>query len=177
MSSRTSRRRVSPSVNGASSGPADWSARWWAVTAARKAWASIANAEINVLDLAELSDLIDKLVRAGVNMVEPDAAAPAGDEVGTTTPASGEDGPGALPLTGMTVVVTGAMSGQLAALSRNQMNELIERAGGRASSSVSAKTSLVVAGDAAGSKRAKAESLGVRIASPEEFAEMVAHLL
>ncbi|WP_182880504.1 BRCT domain-containing protein [Microbispora sp. H10949] len=110
-------------------------------------------------------------------MAEPDAAAPAGDQGGTTTPASGEDEPGALPLTGMTVVVTGAMSGQLAALSRNQMNELIERAGGRASSSVSAKTSLVVAGDNAGSKRAKAESLGVRIASPKESAEMVAHLL
>ncbi|NUQ99232.1 MAG: hypothetical protein HOY79_22670 [Streptomyces sp.] len=37
----------------------------------------------------------------------------------------------------MTVVVTGAMTGVLEKLSRNQMNELIERAGGRSSSSVS----------------------------------------
>ncbi|WP_256862981.1 helix-hairpin-helix domain-containing protein [Microbispora sp. GKU 823] len=134
-------------------------------------------APVIVAELAELSDLVDKLVRAGVNMVEPGVAAVAGDEGGTTTPAPGGDEPGALPLTGMTVVVTGAMSGRLAALSRNQMNELIEQAGGRASSSVSVKTSLVVAGENAGSKRAKAESLGVRIVSPEEFAEMVAQLL
>ncbi len=75
------------------------------------------------------------------------------------------------------VVVTGAMSGSLEALSRNEMNELIERAGGKASSSVSAKTSLVVAGEKAGSKPAKAESLGVRIATPEEFAELVTSFL
>ena len=51
-----------------------------------------------------------------------------------------------LPLAGMSVV-TGAMTGDLADLSRNQMNELIERAGGKASSSVSARTSLVVVGE------------------------------
>lgn len=78
-----------------------------------------------------------------------------------------------LPLAGMSVVVTGAMSGALEALTRNQMNELIERAGGRASSSVSAKTSLLVAGEKAGSKRAKAESLGVRVVGPEEFAGLI----
>ncbi|GAB3894408.1 NAD-dependent DNA ligase LigA [Microbispora bryophytorum] len=138
-------------------------------------------APVIVAELAELSDLIDKLVRAGVNMAEPGVAAKVGDEAGgeggATTPAPGGDEPGALPLAGMTVVVTGAMSGRLAALSRNQTNELVEKAGGRASSGVSAKTSLVVAGDNAGSKRAKAETLGVRIVSPEEFAEMVARLL
>ncbi len=47
------------------------------------------------------------------------------------------------------------------------MNELIERAGGKASSSsVSKRTTLVVAGEKAGSKRAKAEELGVRIVAP-----------
>lgn len=77
----------------------------------------------------------------------------------------------------MTVVVTGAMTGALEKLSRNQMNELIERAGGRSSSSVSRKTTLVVAGANAGSKRAKAEDLGIRLAGPEEFAALVADFL
>ncbi|GAA3306032.1 BRCT domain-containing protein [Nonomuraea dietziae] len=83
------------------------------------------------------------------------------------------EGGGALPLAGMSVVVTGAMSGPLEALTRNEMNELIERAGGKSSSSVSARTSLLVAGEKAGSKRAKAEALGVRIITSEEFATLV----
>lgn len=77
----------------------------------------------------------------------------------------------------MTVVVTGAMTGVLEKLSRNEMNELIERAGGKSSSSVSKRTSLLVAGEKAGSKRAKAEDLGIRIAAPDEFAELVAVFL
>ncbi|MGW7594060.1 BRCT domain-containing protein, partial [Streptomyces rubiginosohelvolus] len=101
-----------------------------------------------------------------------EAAAGAGAE------AVGDAGTGStLPLAGMTVVVTGAMSGALEKLSRNQMNELIERAGGKSSSSVSKRTSLLVAGEKAGSKRTKAEDLGVRIAVPEEFAELVGAFL
>lgn len=69
------------------------------------------------------------------------------------------------------------MSGPLDGLSRTEVNELIERAGGRASSSVSAKTSLLVAGEKAGSKRAKAEKLGVEIVTPEEFAARVTAFL
>jgi DNA ligase (NAD+) len=42
---------------------------------------------------------------------------------------------------------------------------------------VSAKTSLLVAGEKAGSKRSRAESLGVRVVSPEEFAELVGAFL
>ncbi|MFD0888855.1 NAD-dependent DNA ligase LigA, partial [Streptosporangium algeriense] len=132
-----------------------------------------------VAELAEVRPLIDKLIQAGVNMVEPgvtpataDGGAVDGEEV------DGQEGEvSALPLAGMTVVVTGAMSGLLGDLSRNQMNELVERAGGKASSSVSAKTSLLVAGEKAGSKKAKAETLGVRIASPEEFAALVGAFL
>lgn len=123
-----------------------------------------------VAELAELGPLIDKLAAAGVNMTEPGATPP------PTTDAdedAGEDAD-AGPLAGMTVVVTGAMSGPLEKLSRNQMNELIERAGGRSSSSVSKKTTLVVAGANAGSKRAKAEDLGIRLATPDEFAALVA---
>jgi DNA ligase (NAD+) len=126
-----------------------------------------------VAELTELAPLIDKLVEVGVNMTEPGATPPApaaaddDAEGGSAEPSDG-------PLAGMTVVVTGAMTGALERLSRNQMNELIERAGGRSSSSVSKKTSLVVAGDNAGSKRAKAETLGIRLAGPDEFAALVA---
>lgn len=121
-----------------------------------------------VAELVELADLIDKLVNAGVTMTEPGWAPSADPEAGAEAGGVSE-----LPLAGMSVVVTGAMSGALEALTRNQMNELIERAGGRSSSGVSAKTSLLVAGEKAGSKRAKAESLGVRIVGPEEFAGLV----
>ncbi|MEU8975391.1 NAD-dependent DNA ligase LigA [Streptomyces monashensis] len=127
-----------------------------------------------VAELAELAPLIDKLAAAGVNMTEPGAAfAPAAADTGTEG-ATAASTAAAGPLTGMTVVVTGAMTGPLEQLSRNQMNELIERAGGRSSSSVSKKTTLVVAGDNAGSKRAKAEDLGIRLATPDEFAALVA---
>ncbi|WP_199486725.1 NAD-dependent DNA ligase LigA [Actinomadura logoneensis] len=125
-------------------------------------------ARVIVAELTELAPLIDKLVAAGMTMAEPGAvAAVAGDDAERA----------ALPLDGMTVVVTGAMTGALADLSRNEMNELVERAGGKASSSVSARTSLLVAGEKAGSKKAKAESLGVPVATPEEFAERVRDLL
>lgn len=138
-----------------------------------------------VAELTELAPLIDKLAAAGVNMTEPGATppAPVDDESadakdGTTDGTKGGTEAGAElaggPLAGMAVVVTGAMTGVLEKLSRNQMNELIERAGGRASSSVSKKTSLVVAGENAGSKRAKAEALGIRVADPDEFAALVA---
>ncbi|MBE1535936.1 NAD-dependent DNA ligase LigA [Actinomadura algeriensis] len=128
-----------------------------------------------VAEVAELAPLIDKLVAAGVTMTEPGAPArPA------TAPEDGTDGPDEtadLPLAGMSIVATGAMSGPLDGLSRTEVNELIERAGGRASSSVSAKTSLLVAGEKAGSKRAKAEKLGVEIVTPEEFAARVTAFL
>ncbi len=132
----------------------------------------VEKAPVIVAELAELAPLIDKLVAAGVNMTEPGATPPvAGAE---SVPAADA---GDRPLDGMTVVVTGAMTGALEKLSRNEMNELIERAGGKASSSVSRRTSLLVAGENAGTKRAKAEDLGIRIASPDEFADLVAAAL
>lgn len=128
-----------------------------------------------VAELVELAPLIEKLVAAGVTMTEPGAAPPPepGEE-GEAEEGGSADG---RPLDGMTVVVTGAMTGALEKLSRNQMNELIERAGGKSSSSVSKRTTLLVAGEKAGSKRTKAEDLGVRIAGPEEFAELIAEFL
>ncbi|XZG71930.1 NAD-dependent DNA ligase LigA [Chitinibacteraceae bacterium HSL-7] len=63
------------------------------------------------------------------------------------------------PLTGKTLVLTGT----LPTLSRDVAQALIEAAGGKVSGSVSKKTDYVVAGEAAGSKLAKAESLGVAV--------------
>ncbi|WP_329113201.1 NAD-dependent DNA ligase LigA [Streptomyces sp. NBC_01465] len=132
----------------------------------------VEKAPVIVAELAELAPLIGKLAAAGVNLVEPGAVPPAPQEEGAEEEAELETAAG--PLAGMTVVVTGAMTGPLEKLSRNEMNELIERAGGKSSSSVSKRTSLLVAGDGAGSKRTKAEALGTRIATPAEFAELIA---
>ena len=69
------------------------------------------------------------------------------------------------PFAGMTVVVTGT----LASMGRKEAEEAIRQAGGKAAGSVSKKTSLVVAGEAAGSKLDKAQSLGVEVIGEEEF--------
>jgi DNA ligase (NAD+) len=68
-------------------------------------------------------------------------------------------------LTGKTIVVTGTLS----RFSRDEIHELIEKHGGKPSSSVSKKTSLVVAGSDAGSKLDKAQSLGVPVISEDEL--------
>lgn len=69
---------------------------------------------------------------------------------------------------GKTIVVTGTLS----SLSRKEATELIERLGGKASGSVSKKTSFVVAGEAAGSKLKKANDLGVPVLTEDEFIKM-----
>ncbi len=69
------------------------------------------------------------------------------------------------PLAGKTVVLTGGLS----KLSRDEAKAEIERRGGKVSGSVSRKTDLVVAGEDAGSKLAKAKELGVRIVGEAEF--------
>ena len=112
-------------------------------------------AEVIAAELIELSPVIEALVLAGLNMNEPVVEA------------------NSSPLAGKTVVVTGAMAGVLAVYGRNEMNELITRAGGKPSGSVSAKTSILVAGDTTGSKYNKAVELGVTIMTPDEFAILV----
>ncbi len=70
---------------------------------------------------------------------------------------------------GMTFVLTG----KLEKYTRDEAADIIERFGGKASGSVSKKTDYVLAGEDAGSKLTKAESLGVKIISENEFEEMI----
>ena len=70
-----------------------------------------------------------------------------------------------LPLSGMTVVITGT----LATLSRREAESLVEQNGGKAAGSVSKKTSFVVVGESAGSKADKAQALGIPMLSETEF--------
>ena len=91
--------------------------------------------------------LVDALLAAGVRPEAPKARAEGG------------------AFEGMTVVVTGTLE----QLSRAQAEEAIRAAGGKAAGSVSKKTSLVVAGEAAGSKLTKAQALGVPVIGEEEF--------
>ena len=69
---------------------------------------------------------------------------------------------------GMTFVLTGSLE----KYTRNEASDLIEKYGGKVSSSVSKKTSYVLAGEEAGSKLTKAQELGVNIISEEEFEKM-----
>ena len=86
------------------------------------------------------TDLLNRLARDGVNMQWT------GEKKGTA-------------LAGMTLVVTGT----LPTLSRQEAEALITQNGGKAAGSVSKKTSYVVAGEAAGSKLTKAQTLGIPV--------------
>lgn len=72
-------------------------------------------------------------------------------------------------LAGAIVVVTGAIPGY----TRDGAEDAVRAAGGKPSSSVSQKTTVVVAGEGAGSKRAKAESLGVPVVEAEDFERLL----
>lgn len=96
-------------------------------------------------------DLIEKLRAAGVNFDEP-------TEENTD-----------LRFENMTFVLTGTLS----EFTRSEASEIIEKFGGKTSSSVSKKTTYVLAGEEAGSKLDKANSLGVTVISEAEFKEMI----
>ena len=106
----------------------------------------VAQSITEFFSFAENKLMIDRLLAAGVH---PHVAA----------------GPSEGPLTGMTVVVTGT----LPSLSREEAEELIRQNGGKASSSVSKKTTFVLAGEAAGSKLTKAQALGIPILDEAAF--------
>jgi DNA ligase (NAD+) len=96
-------------------------------------------------------DTLHRLIGAGVSAEAPAPGA-------SVEPAEG-------PLSGKTLVVTGTLPG----FTRPEAEEAIRAAGGHAASSVSAKTDFLVAGDKAGSKLAKAESLGVPVLDEDAF--------
>ena len=65
------------------------------------------------------------------------------------------------------------LTGALQEFTRDEASNIIESFGGKTSSSVSKKTDYVLAGEEAGSKLTKAESLGIKIISEQEFEEMI----
>lgn len=77
--------------------------------------------------------------------------------------------PKGVTLEGLSFVLTGT----LPTLSRDEASQLIRRAGGKVVGSVSKKTDYVVAGDAAGSKLTKAQSLGITVISEAELLELL----
>lgn len=95
-------------------------------------------------------DLIGKLRKAGVNMASTEQAV--------------DD-----RFAGMTFVLTGSLT----RFDRKAAEAMIEERGGKASGSVSKKTSYVVAGEAAGSKLQKAQELNIPVLSEDEFAKML----
>jgi DNA ligase (NAD+) len=97
-------------------------------------------------------EVVEQLIAAGVNW----------------TTSAGESHQGAI-FAGKTFVLTGT----LPTLSREQAAALIEAAGGKVQSSVSKKTSMVLAGEEAGSKLVKAQELGVLVITEEQLRHML----
>jgi DNA ligase (NAD+) len=100
-------------------------------------------------------EVLAHLVEAGVCAELPDLTATAAAEEG--------------PLAGKTVVVTGTLPG----FSREEAESAIRAAGGHPAGSVSAKTDYLVAGEKAGSKLARAESLGVPVLDEDAFRRLL----
>ena len=98
--------------------------------------------------------VVDNLARVGVNMEADATSIPTADEA---------------VLSGKTLVVTGSLQ----QYTRDEINDLISRHGGRAASSVSKNTDYLVAGEKAGSKLAKATELGIPVLSEAEFAKLL----
>ncbi|MEY3676851.1 MAG: hypothetical protein RL351_78 [Actinomycetota bacterium] len=98
-------------------------------------------------------EIVERWRKAGVLLEVPGHAGP------------GASGSAGGVFSGMSIVATGSLK----SFTREEIEEAIISNGGKAASSVSKKTSFVVAGDNAGSKLAKAEELGIEVISEEEF--------
>lgn len=112
--------------------------------------AIMAESIVEFLSQQQTIHTISRLKAAGVNM-----------ECGTAAAGT--------KFAGMTFVLTGSLENY----TRSEAAVVIESLGGKVSSSVSKKTSIVVAGDEAGSKLDKAEKLGVKIIGEEEFSALI----
>lgn len=110
----------------------------------------MADSVVNFFEQEQNIEFLKRLKSAGVNCVE--------DTSNT----------GSL-FSGMIFVLTGTLS----KYTRSEVSEIIEKLGGKTSSSVSKKTTYVLAGTEAGSKLIKAEQLGVKIISENEFEQMI----
>ncbi|MDH6237461.1 NAD-dependent DNA ligase LigA [Cryobacterium sp. CG_9.6] len=113
----------------------------------------IADAVVDWFQVDWHRDIVEAWTKAGVQFSTP-----------------GHPGPGAAEaaggvLSGLTVVATGSLEG----FTREGAQEAIIAAGGKSASSVSKNTDFVAAGPGAGSKLAKAETLGIRILDADEF--------
>ncbi len=97
--------------------------------------------------------LLEDLDSAGVQLADPEPAEIKGDT----------------PLFGKSVVVTGTLK----QFKRDEIKGLIEKLGGRASTSISKRTDFLLAGDKAGSKLEKAKVLGIRIISEDDFQSLL----
>ena len=118
----------------------------------------IRSLKLNLAD--ELRDEITRLEQAGVQIKL--VQRPAGQIDLLPVQASGV-------LAGLTVVVTGT----LPSLSRDEVHDLIRARGGKVASSISSKTSLLLAGEAAGSKLIKAHELAVKVITEAEFLALI----
>ncbi len=119
---------------------------------------------ISMDDVGEIvADSVAGFFADGANLRLVDALLAAG-----VTPKA-EQAPQSGIFNGMTVVVTGTLS----AMGRKEAEEAILQRGGKAAGSVSRKTSLVVAGENAGSKLTKARELGVQVVDEAAFLEML----
>ena len=112
---------------------------------------------------------LTKAQELGVGILDEDALDALLAEAQAAAAESAEDAP-AQTLAGLTFVVTGTLPRR----SRDEAKAAIEARGGRVSSSVSKKTNYLVAGEKAGSKLAKAESLGVPVLDEDALDAMLA---
>ena len=111
----------------------------------------MANSIIEFFMQEQTKDLIEKLKNAGVNM--------------NCLEEESDD----KRFEGKTFVLTGSLE----LFTRKEAEDIIEKLGGKTSSSVSKKTDYVLAGEDAGSKLTKAQSLGINIISETDFKEMI----